>query len=202
MGSSNRTMSPKMKPSTESVSIEPAAFDAAALPDDALRSTSGELAFRAAAVSIGLAIALGIIIAYGGKAHLHWPDFSVLEDQPWVLKLHIAGAATALVIGTGLMFGPKGTSIHRAFGWTWVVAMMTTALSSFFLHFIHPGGFSPIHALSAYVAVGVPMGVAFARRHNIKAHRRMMTGNFLFGLIIAGAFTFVPGRLMWKVFFG
>jgi uncharacterized membrane protein len=46
------------------------------------------------------------------------------------------------------------------------------------------------------------MGVAFARRHNIRAHRRMMTGNFLFGLIVAGAFTFVPGRLMWRVFFG
>jgi uncharacterized membrane protein len=30
----------------------------------------------------------------------------------------------------------------------------------------------------------------------------MMTGNFLGGLIIAGAFTFAPGRLMWRVFFG
>jgi len=119
-----------------------------------------------------------------------------------VIRLHVAAASTALLIGVGLMWGPKGTTIHRAFGWTWVIAMMTVAISSFFIHTINPGGFSLIHALSAYVAIGVPMGVAFARRHDIRAHRRMMTGTFLGGLIVAGAFTFVPGRLMWKVFFG
>lgn len=33
-------------------------------------------------------------------------------------------------------------------------------------------------------------------------HRRMMTGLFIGGLVIAGALTFLPGRLMWQVFFG
>jgi uncharacterized membrane protein len=29
-----------------------------------------------------------------------------------------------------------------------------------------------------------------------------MTWTFIGGLIIAGAFTFLPGRLMWELFFG
>lgn len=30
----------------------------------------------------------------------------------------------------------------------------------------------------------------------------MMTGLFMFGLLVAGAFTFIPGRLMYQLFFG
>jgi uncharacterized membrane protein len=188
-----------MKPSANALSMnagDPPAFD------NPFHSGPRERLIRTLVVSTGLAIALALIVLLGGRARLHWPDFSLLAGQPLVIQLHVAAASTALLIGVGLMWGPKGTTIHRAFGWTWVIAMMTVALSSFFIHTINPGGFSPIHALSAYVAIGVPMGVAFARRHDIRAHRRMMTGNFLFGLIVAGAFTFVPGRLMWRVFFG
>ena len=196
MGSSRRTVSLKIKPSAEALSIEPPPMD------DTFHSGRREIAIRSVMVALALSTALALLIVYGGKAHLHWPNFALLSGQPAVLLVHIGGAVTALAIGMGLMLGPKGTMIHRTFGWAWVIAMMTTAISSFFLHFLNPGGFSPIHALSAYLAIGVPMGVAFARRRNIKAHRRMMTGNFLFGLIVAGAFTFVPGRLMWRVFFG
>ena len=191
-----------MKPSVESLSIEGLSIDAAgAAPaiDDPFHSSRLEVMIRAVPLTIGLGVALALIVILGGRAHLHWPNLSLIVAQPLVLRMHIAAASMALLIGTGLMWGPKGTTIHRAFGWTWVIAMMTVAISSFF---IHPGGFSPIHALSAYVAIGVPMGVAFARRHDIRAHRRTMTGNFLFGLIVAGAFTFVPGRVMWRVFFG
>jgi len=41
----------------------------------------------------------------------------------------------------------------------------------------------------------------FARTHRVRPHRHMMTGLVGGGLFIAGAFTFVPGRLMWRVFF-
>jgi uncharacterized membrane protein len=33
-------------------------------------------------------------------------------------------------------------------------------------------------------------------------HQRAMTGMFLGGMVIAGAFTFFPGRLMWRVIMG
>jgi uncharacterized membrane protein len=190
-----------MKPSANALSMNApgnVSGNAAAF-DDTFQSGRIEALIRTLAVATGLIIALAVIVILGGRARLHWPNVSLLAAQPLVIQLHVTAAITALTIGAGLMWGPKGTTIHRAFGWTWAVAMMTVAISSFF---IHPGGFSPIHALSAYVAIGVPMGVAFARRHNIRAHRRMMTGTFLGGLIVAGAFTFVPGRLMWRVFFG
>ena len=189
-----------MKPSANALSID--AGSLAPAFDDTFHSGRRERMIRAALVVGGLGGALALIVMLGGHARLHWPNLSLLRGAPLVIQLHVAAASTALLIGAGLMMGPKGTTIHRSLGWTWVIAMMTTAISSFFIHTINPGGFSPIHALSAYVSIGVPMAVAFARRHNIRAHRRMMTGNFLFGLIVAGAFTLVPGRLMWKVFFG
>jgi uncharacterized membrane protein len=185
-----------MKTSANALSITSPVFD------DTFRAGVAERRVRIFLVGGGLLVALAVIVALGGRAHLHAPNLALLARQPAVILVHISAALTALVIGVGLMWGPKGTAIHRGFGWAWVIAMMTTALSSFFIHQINPHGFSPIHAFSAYVSIGVPMGVAFARRHNIRAHRRMMTGNFLFGLIVAGAFTFVPGRLMWQVFFG
>ena len=41
-----------------------------------------------------------------------------------------------------------------------------------------------------------------ARRGNIAAHRRIMQGIFVGGLVIAGGFTFMPGRIMHSVLFG
>jgi uncharacterized membrane protein len=48
----------------------------------------------------------------------------------------------------------------------------------------------------------VPVAVWAARRHRVGLHRRSMMGVFYLGLIAAGAFTFVPGRLMWSLFLG
>ena len=91
---------------------------------------------------------------------------------------------------------------HRILGWTWVVMMMTVAVSSFFIRTINPGGFSLIHILSVFVVCILPLGVYAARRHRVDMHRRIMTNTFIGGLVIAGVFTFFPGRLIWQMFFG
>ena len=103
-----------------------------------------------------------------------------------------------------LLAGIKGTRLHRALGWIWVLAMGTTAVSSFFIHTINPdgpAGLSFIHLISGWTVVSLPMAVHAARRHRVQAHRRAMTGMFVGGLIVAGALTFLPGRLMWAIFF-
>jgi uncharacterized membrane protein len=41
-----------------------------------------------------------------------------------------------------------------------------------------------------------------AHRHNVAQHRRAMIGIFVGALVIAGAFTFLPGRIMHAVAFG
>ena len=171
-------------------------------PNDAFHPRPGETWVQNTLVGVGLAGAVGVIVAFGGKGHAHLPNFSLLAVQPWTLKLHIAAAITAFMLGCVMLVRTKGDTLHRAMGYAWVVAMVTVAVSSFFFPWVLKGHFSPIHLLSGWVAISVPMGVALARRHDIKAHRRMMTYNFLMGLVVAGAFTLVPGRLMWRVFFG
>jgi uncharacterized membrane protein len=63
------------------------------------------------------------------------------------------------------------------------------------------GGLGPIHALSAWTLVALPMGIAAIRARNIRAHRMTMTSMFVGGMLIAGLFTVMPGRLLWTVFF-
>ena len=48
----------------------------------------------------------------------------------------------------------------------------------------------------------LPVGVLRAHRHDVTVHRRTMLGLFIGGLVIAGIFTFVPGRVMYHVVFG
>ncbi|MDX2233192.1 MAG: DUF2306 domain-containing protein [Hyphomonadaceae bacterium] len=130
------------------------------------------------------------------------PDFALVARQPPLLLLHLGAALTALAIGLFLMLRPKGVGLHKALGWMWVVAMAVTAASSFFLHGINGDRLSLIHLLSGWTAVMLPMGVVAIRRRDVARHRRVMTGLFMGGLVVAGAFTFLPGRLMWAVFFG
>jgi uncharacterized membrane protein len=64
------------------------------------------------------------------------------------------------------------------------------------------GPFSPIHLLSIFVLIMLPRAVWAAHSHKVPAHKKGMTGIFVGGLVIAGAFTFVPGRIMHAVVFG
>jgi len=136
---------------------------------------------------------------------LHAPRWGRLLASPTMIQVHVAAALTALAIGIVLLIGVKGNRQHRTLGWIWVLAMGTTAVSSFFIHQLNPGGpggLSLIHLLSGWTVIALPMAVHAARRHRVAVHRRAMTGMFVGGLIVAGAFTFLPGRLMWAVFFG
>lgn len=153
-----------------------------------------------AGVLVATAIAAAPILMLKSAPHL--PDLSLVAAAPLKIQIHIAAALTALAIGTVLMIGVKGTRLHRTLGWTWVAAMATTAVSSLFIREMNHGAMSWIHLLSGWTIIALPMAVYAARRHNVHLHRRFMTGLFVGGLIVAGGFTFLPGRLLWRVFFG
>ena len=109
----------------------------------------------------------------------------------------------AFALGVVQLAAPKGTLPHRTIGWIWVALMAVIALSSFLIHGIKMvGPFSPIHLLSIFTLVMLPLAVLHARRHNVKQHRGAMIGIFVGALVVAGAFTFVPGRIMHAVAFG
>ena len=126
----------------------------------------------------------------------------LLNASP-AIQLHAFAAMGALALGVAQFAAPKGTLPHRTVGWTWVVLMAIVALSSFWIHEIKlVGPWSPIHILSIVTLVGLPAAVFAARRHAVAHHRRAMIMIFTGGLIIAGLFTFVPGRIMHAVTFG
>ena len=160
-------------------------------------------ASRRAAILIGIgAAAWSVVLVIDALRgfHLHPPHMRLLLAIPAVLQLHITAAVLALGIGLALMVGVKGRAFHRVAGWAWVACMVTVAVSSFWIR--DHGHFSYIHFLSGWVSISVPMAVAAVKQRNVKRHRALMTNIFMGGLIVAGAFTFVPGRLMWHVFIG
>lgn len=132
----------------------------------------------------------------------HAPDLSLIAAAPLAVQLHIAGALVALAIGTALLIGVKGNGVHRVLGWTWVVAMALTAVSSLFIRSVNSGDFSFIHLLSGWTLIALPMGVFAIKRRKVSEHRRTMTGMFVGGLLVAGLLAFFPGRLLWHVFLG
>lgn len=154
--------------------------------------------------SAAAAIAAWLLLRPGLPAmpRPHAPDLSLLLRATVAVQLHVAAAVLALAIGSVLLAGVKGDRLHRALGWTWVVAMGTTAISSLFIRQINAGGFSFIHLISGWTIVALPMAVYAARRHKVADHRRAMTGMFVGGLLIAGSLAFLPGRMMWTMVFG
>ena len=109
----------------------------------------------------------------------------------------------AFVLGLVQFAAPKGTLPHRTIGFVWVALLATIAISSFWIHSIRLWGpFSPIHLISIFVLIMLPLAVLAAHRHDVRSHKRKMIGIFLGGLVIAGLFTFVPGRIMHAALFG
>jgi uncharacterized membrane protein len=168
-------------------------------PLTAASTTVAALAFVAVALKVS---GVDLLPMLAVRWTPHAPDLGLVARQSLMLKAHLGAALTALAIGTVIMLRPKGRGLHKTLGWSWVAAMAVTAVSSFFLHGLNGDRMSLIHLLSGWTVIALPIGVAGIRRRNVNLHRRMMTGLFVGGLLIAGALTFLPGRLMWHVFFG
>ena len=126
----------------------------------------------------------------------------LLQASP-TIQIHAFAAMSAFVLGIVQFTAPKGTIPHRAVGWLWVAIMAVVSVTAFFIHEIRLWGpFSPIHLLAIYTLIALPLAVRHARRHAVQHHSRAMIGIFTGGLIIAGLFTLLPGRLMNAVAFG
>jgi uncharacterized membrane protein len=92
---------------------------------------------------------------------------------------------------------------HRLVGYLWVILMALTAAIFFTIHTINQwNGFSLIHLLSIFTLIMLVAGVSAARRGDSARHKRVMALTFIGALVIAGGFTFAPGRIMHAVAFG
>lgn len=122
------------------------------------------------------------------------------SDHSVWLAIHLAAVIPALPLGGYILWRRKGDRLHKLLGRIWAALMLLTALSSFGLHGL-TGRLSWIHILSVVVLVSVPRGVILAMRGNIPAHKNAILRVYT-GLVIAGFFTFLPGRMFGQWLFG
>ncbi len=130
-------------------------------------------------------------------------NFDILLAASPVIQVHAFAALGALFLGLAQFTTPVGSPIHRVLGYGWVSLMLVTTLSSFLISF-NPiiWRFSWIHGLSVFTTVMIVVAIVKARQHKVQAHRTIMINLFIFALVLTGAFTLLPGRVMHAVVFG
>ncbi len=122
------------------------------------------------------------------------------------IKIHLATVLPAFAIGTWqILVSRKGAPIHRALGYAYLALMSVTAVAAIFIHEVMPNGpffgFSPIHLFVPLTLFSVVGALRGAWTDNVNMHRRSMIGLYVGGLLIAGGLTFLPGRVMYRLFF-
>lgn len=113
---------------------------------------------------------------------------------------HLGTVFPAFLIGSYLLINRKGTSWHKLLGKIYMYLMLVTAVITLFMSAeVGPtllGHFGFIHIFSLSVFYTVPAAFLAVRNGNIKAHQGNMLGLYIGGLLIAGSFAFMPGRLL------
>lgn len=114
--------------------------------------------------------------------------------------LHLATVLPAFVLGTYLLLRSKGTPTHKRLGKIFLSLMLLTSVITLFMSAqVGPtllGHFGLIHLLSLNVIYSVPVAYFAARNGRIQQHKANVKGMYFFGLIVAGTFAFMPGRLL------
>ena len=109
----------------------------------------------------------------------------------------------AFALGVVQLSAPEGDAAAPDLGLDAGRADGGLSATSFWIHDLRIWGiWSPIHLLSIFTLVTLPLAVLYARRHRVDRHRWAMIAIFTGALVIAGMFTFVPGRIMHRVVFG
>jgi uncharacterized membrane protein len=118
-----------------------------------------------------------------------------------LILVHMYAAFAALGIGALVFLRRKGTASHGWLGRSWAALMLLVAVSSFWITG-KDGLYSWVHGLSLFVAVAIPLAVYWAMRGKVRAHRLLMSGLYIGGLLVAGLFTLTPdrllGRMLWQ----
>ena len=120
-----------------------------------------------------------------------------------VIAIHMSAAIAATLTGPVALWARRGRTqhprLHRAFGYAWVTLMVVTAISALFIRdFKLPNvaGYTPIHLLIPATFLGLTVAFGYLARRNIAGHRRAMQITYISACIVAGGFTFLPGRLL------
>lgn len=123
-----------------------------------------------------------------------------------LMYIHLASVTPCFVLGTILLLIKKGTSIHKRLGQVYMILMLFTATVTLFMQadvgprFLNHFGW--IHGFSFLTIYTVPTAYIAIKKGKVKSHKRKMILLYFGAIIIAGGFTFVPGRFLYEFFFG
>ena len=127
----------------------------------------------------------------------------LIGRESLAIQIHLATVVPAFFLGTWQLFlSKKGSLLHRRVGVVYLSLMTITSLAAVFVQSLRPGHFSLIHLFIPLTLFGIYGAIVSIRKGDIKGHQRAMYGVYFGGLLIAGALTFYPGRLMYRLFFG
>ena len=122
-----------------------------------------------------------------------------------LILVHLSTIGPAFLIGTYLMLNKKGTRQHKRLGRVYMGLMLLTALVTLLISaqlgptlFDH---FGYIHLLSLLVLYSVPKAYFAIKVGDVKTHKWNMIGLYIGGLLVAGTFALMPGRLLGDLLF-
>lgn len=132
----------------------------------------------------------------------------LINAEP-AIQFHVAMALGAFVTGALNLSRRKGDPLHHATGVLFALFMVATAGSALLItgvmEMLGPewkGWYSPIHLLVLVTFYSLFVAFMALYRGDGKMHGKEMRGLFTGALLLAGVIAFLPGRLMWRVFFG
>ena len=126
-----------------------------------------------------------------------------------LIVTHITFALGAVPVGVYIFLTKKGTGRHKLAGRFWGALLIIVSMSAIPIQSINPGHYSLIHLLIPYTIGSLIYSIWNIRRFKVTrlqkyryAHMYSMIGVYVGALLIAGAFTLLPGRFLHGVVFG
>ena len=126
----------------------------------------------------------------------------------YIIYFHSIFALIAVPLGLYILMKKKGTTQHRLLGLIWVIFLVIVSISAIFIQAINPGHYSLIHffiPLTLGSLVYSIWNISKFKKTRIQkyklAHMYSMISVYVGALIIAGAFTLMPGRFFYDILF-
>lgn len=122
-----------------------------------------------------------------------------------LMFIHLYTVVPAFILGTLNLVLKKGTNLHKNLGKAYMLLMLFTAVVTIFMEaqvgptFLNHFGY--IHLFSFLTLYTIPTAYTAIKKGDVKTHKRKMVLLYFGALIIAGGFTFFPGRYLHSVFF-
>jgi uncharacterized membrane protein len=122
-------------------------------------------------------------------------------DAPWLVKVHLLGAASALALAPVQVVLPEGVASRRTLGRTRATLVAVTAGTALMLHpragaAPDHGALSPAHMLLVVGGIALPFGIWAARTRRARLHRGVMLAVYAGAVLTAGLFAGMPAKVL------